>query len=258
MDKRKQFVFASLIVGGLFLLLRLFSSAWELGYWAGVILLAASFLVNFVLYSRQLKSFQKVATVSILPCLYAVGILLLSPLIRASVWVEVVLFLLLVVGFYISLLAVNVYVITIKYKTVPLYRAASVTGFLLSLFIGFSIFNSVFSLRYSPWINGLIIFAAGFLIFYNLFWSTAIAETEKKDFIPYVFVASLLVAETATAVSFWPIGVGLSSLYLVSMTYVLGGIIQAKLRERLFKRTLWEYISLGLGIFIALLLTSYR
>lgn len=258
MGKRRQFVIASLIIGGLFLLLRLFSSAWELGYWGGVVLLAVSFLINFFLYGRQLKSFQNVATVSILPCLYAVGMLFLSPLIRASVWIEIILFLLLVSGFYVSLLAVNVYVITIKYKMVPLYRAASVTGFLLSLFVGFSIFNSVFSLKYSPWINGLIVFGISFLIFYNLFWSTAIAETEKKDFVPYVFVASLLVAEIAIAVSFWPIGVGLSSLYLVSMIYVLGGIIQAKLRERLFKRTFWEYISLGLGIFIALLLTSYR
>jgi len=257
MDKRKQFVIASLLVGGLFLLLRLFTSTWELGYWGGVILLVVSFLVNLVLYSRQLGSLQKIVTASILPCLFAAGILFLSPLIRPSVWVEIVLFILLVAGFYISLLAVNVFIVTIKYKTVPLYRAASVTGFLLSLFIGFSIFNSIFSLKYSPWINGMLVFATSFLIFYNLFWSTAIAETEIKDFPIYALVASLLVAEIAIGVSFWPIGVGLASLYLVSMTYVLGGIIQAKLRERLFKRTFWEYISVGLGIFIALFLTSY-
>jgi hypothetical protein len=257
MEKRKQFVFASLLVGGIFLLVRLFSSTWELGYWGGVLLLVTSFLVNLVLYSKQLKSFQKVITVSILPCLFTAGILFLSPLIRSSIWVEIILFVLLVGGFYISLLAVNVFVITIKYKTVPLYRAAAVTGFLLSLFVGFSIFNSIFSLKYSPWINGILVFGASFLIFYSLFWSTAIAETEIKDFPIYALVASLLVAEIAVAVSFWPIGVGLASLYLVSSTYVLGGLIQARLRERLFKRTFWEYISVGLAIFIALFLTSY-
>ena len=105
-------------------------------------------------------------------------------------------------------------------------------------------------------LNGFLIFIGSFIIFYHLFWSTAIAEAENKNFFVYVLVASLLVAELAVAISFWPVGVGLASLYLVSMTYVLGGIIQAKIRERLFKRTLLEYIAIGLGIFVALFLTA--
>jgi len=258
MDKRRQFVIASLVVGVVFLLLRIFGSAWDLGFWGEAILFFVSLLVNLVLYSKQLGSIQKVATVSILPSFFAVGILSFSPLIRASLLVEVILFSLLVGGFYISLLTENVFIITIKYKTVPLYRAASVTGFLLSLLIGFSIFNSIFSLKYSPWVNGVLVFMGSLFIFYHLFWSTAIAETENKNFPVYALVASLLVAELAVAVSFWPLGVGLASLYLVSTTYVLGGIIQAKLRERLFKRTLLEYITIGLGIFAALFLTANR
>ena len=257
MGKRRQFVIASLIMGAVFLLIRLFS-AWDLGYWGGVILFFVSLLVNLALYTKQLGSIRKVATVSILPSFYAVGILFLSPLIRASLLVELFLFFLLVGGFYASLLTENVFIVTIKYKTVPLYRAASVTGFLLSLLIGFSIFNSIFSLKYSPWINGLLVFIGSFLIFYHLFWSTAIAETEEKNFFIYVLVCSLLVAELAIAVSFWPLDVGLASLYLVSMTYVLGGIVQAKIRERLFKRTLWEYIAIGLGIFAALFFAANR
>ncbi len=256
MDKRRQFVIASLVVGAVFLLIRLFGSAWDLGFWGEAILFFVSLLVNLVLYSKQLGSIQKVATVSILPSFFAVGILSISPLIRASLLVEIVLFFLLVGGFYASLLTENVFIVTIKYKTVPLYRAASVTAFLLSLLIGFSIFNSIFSLKYSPWINGFLIFIGSFIIFYHLFWSTAIAEAENKNFFVYVLVASLLVAELAVAISFWPVGVGLASLYLVSMTYVLGGIIQAKIRERLFKRTLLEYIAIGLGIFVALFLTA--
>jgi len=252
MEKRKKFVFASLFLGGAYLVDRLVLTD-LIGYYGDLgFLFLTAFLVIFFLFARQLGSFKKLITIAILPCFFVLTVLLFLPLLPASFFWEIFLFALIVLGFYVTILVENVFVVLLSFKAVPLYRAASVTGFLVLLLVSYFIFNTIFSLKFPPWINGLLVFAGAMPVFYHLFWSTAIAESGKKSIGVYTMISCLLVAQLAVAISFWPAEIGLSSLYLVSLVYSLGGIIQAQIKGRLFKRTLFEYIGIGLGTFIAL------
>jgi hypothetical protein len=53
--------------------------------------------------------------------------------------------------------------------------------------------------------------------------------------------------------SFWPTAITLGSLFLTSLVYVSLGIVQAKLSDRLFKKTVQEYLTVGLVVLLILL-----
>jgi hypothetical protein len=72
----------------------------------------------------------------------------------------------------------------------------------------------------------------------------------------YVWVPSILMAELAMVLSFWPTGIFKGSIYLVSVIYILSGLIQADLRDRLFRRVWLQYMWVGVAVVAAALLIT--
>jgi len=252
-NKRRNFVIGSIALGFIFLLTKII---WpDALYWQPLLIAVMSLLVSWLLFGPELKSGKNVLIIAILPSMFSLGVTLFLPLIVESVLGNILVSLLLIVIFYLMCLISNVFVVSLQFKTVPLYRAASTSNTVLLLLAGFLIFNTIFSLKYSPWLNGLLVLLISFPIFYNLFWVAAISESRDKKIFACSVVCSCVLSEFAVAISFWPAGLTLSSLYLVSLIYVLGGIIQAQIKERLFRRTFLEYIWIGAGTFIALFLS---
>jgi hypothetical protein len=74
-----------------------------------------------------------------------------------------------------------------------------------------------------------------------------------------VLVPGLVMAELGMVMSFWPVGIFKGSIYLVAAVYILAGLIQLDLRERLFKRSWvifsWITVAIVLGM---ILTTSWR
>jgi hypothetical protein len=66
----------------------------------------------------------------------------------------------------------------------------------------------------------------------------------------------LLVTELAVVFSFWPTGIFKGSIYLVSVIYLLSGLVQADIRDRLFRRTWLQYVWVGIAVAAAALLTT--
>jgi hypothetical protein len=64
----------------------------------------------------------------------------------------------------------------------------------------------------------------------------------------YTLVPAWLVGQTALALSFWPLGIFKGSMYLVLVVYILCGLIQADLRERLFYRVILNYAWIGIAV----------
>jgi hypothetical protein len=69
-------------------------------------------------------------------------------------------------------------------------------------------------------------------------------------------VSGLVLAEIALVLSFWPIGIFKTSVYLVSIVYVLAGLIQAVIRDRLFKRVWLQYVWIAVAIVLAVVVTT--
>jgi len=260
MSKKKNFALVSFAVGFAFLGAHLLSFWWQqFAFWLSGFLLALLVLgAVYFLFSSQLSSLPEILTVAILPCFLALSFSWFAPLLPESSFWRPILLLFFTTGYYLVLLTENLFVVSFRYKTVPLYRTAFVTGFALSLLVGFLLFSAIFSLKFAALINSFLTGGVGFLLFYHLFWSTIIAESEKKDIKIYALTAAVLIAQMGLVVSFWPLGSTLAALYLVSWLYVLGGTFQAHLRGRLFAKTAREYVAIGISAFFALLLSGGR
>jgi hypothetical protein len=55
---------------------------------------------------------------------------------------------------------------------------------------------------------------------------------------------------------FWPVSVVVGSLFLTVAVYVLLGLGQAKIEGRLFKQTVYEYLTVGIVVFLLMLLST--
>lgn len=163
---------------------------------------------------------------------------------------------------YFIFLVENVFLVAIGYKTVPLYRAAYTVSLIILLLSSFFLFDSLLSFRFSYWLNTILAFVVSGLIFLYQFWAISIElpdDGKNKNLLIYVLIPAFLIAQLALAFSFWPVGIFKGSIYLVSMIYVLSGLIQADIRERLFKRFWLEYVWIGVAIFLGIILmTNWR
>lgn len=257
MDKRKRFVLATLVISALFFISQIAPFNWRYQALFGQIALSGLYL--WLLFRRLVKEKQNALAAILLPLNFIAGIGLFYFIVSQSLIWRIGLLLAFALGLYTILLAENVFLVATEFKTVPLYRAASTSGLLMMLLAAFFLFDTIFSFRFSAWTNGLIVFLTAAMLLLHFFWSVTLTSLFSRDNLIMTLVFSLIIAEISTIISFWPVGVGKGSLYLVSLLYVFSGLAQAYCRQRLFKKTIWEYVWVGLGSFLALfLVTSWR
>lgn len=156
-------------------------------------------------------------------------------------------------SFYLLLLAQNVFNVA-SIRTIPLYRAASTAGFVLTVFSALCLFSVIEALNLPYYWNGVGVAVISFPLILQILWST-----KMEDFIsPVIFaqslILSLLLGELALALSFLPTQANIRSFaiasVLTSAMYVLVGITTHHLRERLGRREVWEYLGYGSVVWV--------
>lgn len=156
--------------------------------------------------------------------------------------------------FYFLLLSQNVFNVASE-RTIPLYRVASTTVFILTLITAFLLFNVLFSMHLPFYWNGLVLFALSFPLVLQMIWSI---EMEKitPSILVYSLIISLIIGELGMALSFWPITNSMVALLLACGLYVTLGISTHSLRDRLTRNVIWEYIGWGILIFLIATITT--
>ncbi len=158
--------------------------------------------------------------------------------------------------FYTLLLSQNVFNVA-STRTIPLYRVASTTVFILTLITSFLLFNVMFSLNLFFLWNGVAVFILTFPLILQVLW-TIDMEAVSSVILMYSLSLSLVVAEIGVALSFWPLSKSMASLMLSTAIYTTLGIGSDALKERLSRGVVWEYLGWGAVIFlVALLGTSW-
>ena len=195
----------------------------------------------------------------ILPLIFFVGFGMFTALLPFSFVGRLVLTIVFGVVIYVIFLVENVFMVAIGFRTVPLYRAAYTVSLIILLLACFFLFNTMYSFGFDYWINTLVVMFLTCFIFTYQFWVIAIelpddGKNEKKLF--YVLIPGLLVSQLALMFSFWPVGIFKGSIYLVSVIYVLSGLIQANIRGRLFRRTWLMFLWIGVAIVLGILLAT--
>jgi len=197
--------------------------------------------------------------VIILPLIFSLGYSLFCALLSLNQFYMIFLSVIFGLMIYTMFLLENVFLVVIGFKTVPMYRAAYTTSLIFTLFSSFFVFNSILSFKWPFYINFFGVGLLSVILFLYQFWAIAIELPDdgvgKGKWI-YATVAGFMMGELGLAFSFWPVGVFKGSIYLVCAIYILSGLFQADIKERLFKSVLINYGLIGIAVTVAIILTN--
>ncbi len=195
----------------------------------------------------------------IMPLIFFVGFGMFSSLLSLNLVGRLVLTTVFGLVIYTIFLVENVFMVAIGFRTVPLYRAAYTVSLIILLIACFFLFNTLYSFGFDYKVNSLAVGVLSFFIFVYQFWAITIElpdDGKKKNKMAFTLIPAFLIAQLALVFSFWPVGIFKGSIYLVSAIYVLSSLIQAEIRERLFRRTWLMFVWIGVAIVLGIVLVT--
>ena len=187
----------------------------------------------------------------VLPMLFTLSVGIFWFLLPASIYTRIPIVIFYSLGIYVLSTTMNIYTVS-SLRTIALLRAARGVGFVLTLVTSFLIFDAILSIRQNILITISLVLVSSFLLFLQGFWSINLEKEFDKDVFQMATISSLIMAELSTLIYFWPVTVVVGSLFLTSGGYLLLGLGQAKLEERLFSATIKEYLTIGLIVLIGM------
>ena len=191
----------------------------------------------------------------ILPFFFTIGVGLFWFLLPSSIIVSAGILVLYAICIYTLCLTANIYTVS-AIRTIALLRAARVVGFVLTLLSLFFMFDAILSLRQSLIITSVFVFLVSIPLLMQVFWSIPLTRRMNRVLLSISMVSALILAEIALVLHFWPLTITVGSLFFTVSSYMLIGLGQAKLEGRLFKRTIREFLILGLMVFIGMFLAT--
>ncbi|MEK7154833.1 MAG: hypothetical protein AAB697_01770 [Patescibacteria group bacterium] len=257
MRKRQKFVLTAAILT--------FGLGWlpkiplDYQYWY-IALTGAVTLVLFLWSLKEGLNGVEWFTLPVLPVLFTVGFELFSILlvVPSGFWQPMVRGVVLAVfgvSQYALLLTTNIFSVA-AIRTIALFRTATAMGFLMTLATGFLAYDAVFSFRPGFWISAPVVVIISFLLLLPSLWSVNLNEGISLKIIKYSVWMAILQGALTVAISFWPVSLTVASLFLTTMLYTYLGIAQHHFSQRLFSKTVWEYVTVGAVVLATMLLTA--
>lgn len=190
----------------------------------------------------------------ILPTLFTLGVGLFWFLLPSNIFLRMPLILIYGLGIFALVSSQNIFVVAAVTKSIPLLRTARGIGFVLTLFTSFLVFDAIISLRLWVFLSAILTGLAAFSIFLQGLWQIPLAVKVSKDLLRLSLIYSAIVAELTVSLYFWPVSVAVGSLFLTVAVYILLGLGQSMLEERLFVSTVREYLVRAAAVLIGLFL----
>ena len=252
MSKRTRFVITSLILSLGFLGIQFLKD--QNRFWAiGILGLLTFALCLWSLFENLGKNMTYLTLV--LPVMFTLGVGFFWFLLPTNIYARIPIIIFYGVGIYILCLTANIYSVA-SVKTIALLRAARGVGFVLTLLVSFLVFDAILSLKTEIYYLVPGVFALSFPLYLQGFWSMVLDKKRPKELISLALASSLVTSEIAIALYFWPVTIVVGSLFLTVSFYMLLGLGQSKIEERLFSSTVREHLIVGVLIFIAMLIAT--
>lgn len=252
MSKRKRFVLTSTTLSLGFLGIQFIEG--NLRYLA-IVFLSVLSAIFFIWSLREGLGINLTLIILILPFFFTLSVGLFWFLLPMSLFTKIPVVLLYFIGIYVLCLTTNIYTVS-AIRTIALLRAAKGVGFVFSLLISFLLFDTILSFKAPVWLTTGAVFLASFPLFFQGLWIIGFEEKITWLLIRYSLVFSLILAEIALSLFFWPVTVAVGSLFLTIGVYILLGLGQAKFEGRLFPETTREYLVLGAIVFLGMFLAT--
>jgi len=252
LNKRKKFIITAIVLTLGLLAIHLTGITWR--YPALVILAVLTYFLSAWSLKEGLNGVEWL-TVLTLPVLFTISVGLFYFLTPTSWWARVPIIILYGGGIYGLLLTENIFSVAAM-RTIQLVRSAHAVSFLLTLATSFFIYNVIFSFRQPVWVNFIAVLLFSFPLILQGLWCINLEPRIEKNLWLKTVALSLVMGEMALVFSFWPVSVAVGSLSLTTTLYIALGLTQQYLNERLFKKTINEYIAVGVAVLIVILLTT--
>jgi uncharacterized protein DUF5656 len=253
LSKRRKFVLISLLLSLGIIVVQAIASDLVRYFVIGMLAISTALLTMWSL-SRDLTKIGWLMA-PILPTYFITSINLFYFILPENLLVKIGLIALFTIGMYSLLLTENIFVVA-SLRTIQLLRAAQASGFVFSLFISFLLLDTIFSFRFYPWTNAILVFVALLPIVLQAIWTSKLDETLEKPVLHFSLLLSWVLAQAAFLISIWPVSIVIASLFLVTILYVGLGIIQQALLGRLFKQTVKEYAQVGIVVLLIVLFAA--
>jgi len=195
-------------------------------------------------------------TLLILPTLFTAAVALFYFLLPVRWLTRVPVVALYSVGMYALLLTENIYNVAAD-RTIALLRAAHSVGFLLTLITYFLLVQTVMAFRFPFYMNALFVGIISFLLVLQSLWSVVLDVRIGRRVIDITVAISIILTELSWLFSFWPTQSTLIVLCLTTTIYSTVGMAQQYLVEKLYKKTVIEFFSLSVIVFVLIMFATH-
>lgn len=254
LNKRQRFILAISILS-----LGFFFSEYLLGKSGVVAALAISILTPIFLLLTNYKDIRENFSVVlfILPFFYSLSFGLFYFLAPARFLTRIIMTSFYAVGLYSLFLSQNIFTVA-SIRTIALLSGARIVSFVITLISYFFLSNIVFTLDFTILPTAFLIFVFSFFLIFQSLWTYNL-EKFPKALMPWALILSLCLAEVSLILWFWPTSPTVIALFLTGFFYTITGISHVFLDRRLFKGVMWEYIWVGIIVFLVLVMfTSWK
>lgn len=253
MSKRRRFVITSLLLSAGFVFIQFLTD--QNRFWAiGVLGIATIILFIWSLYEGLGKNMTLLTLA--LPTIFTLGVGTFWFLLPANIFARIPVVLFYGVGIYTLCLTMNIFTVS-AIRTIALLRAARGVGFVLSLITSFLVFDAILSLRYPIYYLLPLVLIVSLPLFFQGYWSVSLDKEFSKDILVQSATSTVIMLELAAVLFFWPVSVVVGSLFLTVTFYILLGLGQSKIEDRLFASTVRDYLAMGALVFVAMFLATH-
>jgi hypothetical protein len=252
LTKRQIFVAVTLMLTGTLLLTQLVPLEWRYGF---VVLLSVMTYCLSAYALREDLDGVEWGTLLTPITLFSAAIALFYFLLPTRWLTRIPVAALYAIGIYALLLTNNIYNVAAS-RTIALLRAARSVGYLLTLTTFYLLILTVLSQRSSVLVNVAAAFGFGAALVVPSLWSATLEPEIGKRVKDLSIVLVAILAQFAWLLSFWPAPVTMVALTLTSVFYSGVGMAQEYLAEKLYKKTIVEFLVVNVIVFIVLLLTT--
>jgi hypothetical protein len=157
---------------------------------------------------------------------------------------------------YALLLTENIYNVAAQ-RGIGLLRAAHSVGFLLTLVAYFLLLSTILSFRLPVFFNAIVIGLVSFFLVLQSIWSYELTPVVSKRVGEIAVIISLVFFEFTWVLYFWPMKPILVALLLTTGFYSFVGIAQQYIVEKLYKRTIVEFLAVFVIVFVLGIITTH-
>lgn len=252
-SKRQKFIISVISSSSI-----LFLAEYSLGKSGLYIAFFLSFFTIFLLFLSVRKDLKNNFSpqIFILPFFYSLSFGLFYFLVPTRFLTRVITTSLYAFGLYSLLLSVNIFVVS-SIRTIALLSSARTVSFIITLLSYFFLTNVVFSMHLNVLFTLILVFVFSFCLILQSLWTYSLDSKFFSNTLR-VLSLSLSLTEVALVLWFWAILPTIIALFLTGFFYITIGLSQVWLEKRLFRSVMWEYIWVGVLVFLLFIFFAFK